>query len=173
MRGWIWILGCITTSSLADPSPVSASFQVQAVVAKGCVFGTSAASVTSDLGTIDFGTITTFTTAKDGVSSTGNGSIVLTCTPGMSVTIGLGNGLNSVSVNQRSLKRVGGTELLAYQLYQDISRTTVWGTGAQAREISNFPTSTQTYTVFARLLSRTGWPRAGEYVDRVMVELTY
>lgn len=158
---------------MADPSPVSAAFQVQATVAQGCVFGTSAASAVSDFGIIDFGSIAAFSTGQDAVSSPGNGSIVLTCTPGMSVTIGLGSGLNSVVANQRLLKRVGGTEVLPYELYQDVARTTVWGTGAQGRAISNFPLTTQTYTVFARLLSRNGWPRAGEYVDRVVVELTY
>lgn len=173
MRGLIWLLLCIATQSVADPSPVTTAFQVQAVVTKGCVFGTSADSPITVLGTIDFGTVANFSSGQDTVSSPGNGSIILTCTPGISVNVGLGNGLNGASANQRFLKRVSGTELVAYQLYQDASRTTVWGTGTQARTIANFPSSTQTYTVFARLLSRSGWPKAGEYVDRVVVELAY
>lgn len=158
---------------MADVSPVTKAFEVKAVVAKGCVFGSSPTSAVSNLGTIDFGTVASFSTHQDTLSSVGNGSIVLTCTPGISVTISLGSGLNSADVNQRFLKRTGGTEVLAYQLYQDVSYTTVWGTGQQARVISNFPLSTQTYTVYARLLSRSAWPRAGEYADSVVVELAY
>lgn len=173
MRTWLWLLAFIATQSVADPSPVTRAFQVQAVVARGCVFGTSAASPTADLGTIDFGTVTNFATGQDAVSTPGNGSIILTCTPGISVTIGIDNGLHGTSANQRFLERVGGTQLIPYQLYQDASRSTVWGRGTQARVIPSFPSTTQTYTVYARLLGGSGWPMAGEYVDRVVVELAY
>lgn len=173
MRGGLWVLALVATQSVADPSPVSRAFQVQAVVAKGCVFGASASNPLTVLGTIDFGTVTNFFVSQEVASTAGNGSIVLTCTPGISVRIGLGNGLNGASSGQRAMRRVDGTELIAYQLYQDASRATVWGTGAQARTIANFPPTTQTYTVFARLLAGNRWPRAGEYVDRVVVELAY
>lgn len=164
---------CLGTQCLADPSPVSRAFQVSAVVAKGCVFGLSTASPLSDLGTIDFGTVANFFAGQDAVSATGSGSIILTCTPGISVAIGLGSGLNGTSANDRYMRRVGGTELIAYQLFQDVSRTTVWGTGAQARTISSFPASTQTYPVYARLPGGNRWPAAGEYLDRIVVELQY
>lgn len=173
MRGWVWMMAFIATQSMADPSPVTRAFQVQAVVTRGCVFGTSVASPVSVLGTIDFGVVANFSAGQDAVSSPNNGSIILTCTPGITVNIGLGNGLHGTSANQRFLQRVSGTERVAYQLYQDASRSTVWGTGTQARTIANFPATSQTYTVFARLLSRSGWPPAGEYVDRVVVELVY
>ena len=173
MRAMTCLLAFFSTSVMADVSPISTAFQVQAVVEKGCVFGSNPTSPISNLGTIDFGTVASFATNQDTLSTVGNGSIVLTCTPGISVTISLGSGLNSSDINQRFLKRTGGTEVLAYQLYQDVSHTTVWGTGSQGRFISDFPLSTQTYTVYARLLSRSAWPRAGEYVDSVVVELAY
>jgi spore coat protein U-like protein len=173
MRYVWWILACLGTQCLADPSPVSRAFQVSAVVSKGCVFGISTTDQLSDLGTLDFGTVSNFFAGQDAVSAAGNGSIVLTCTPGISVAIGLGNGLHGATANERYMQRVGGTELIAYQLYQDASRTTVWGTGAQARVLSSFPVTTQTYTVYARLVGGNRWPRAGEYLDRVVVELQY
>ncbi|CAM3908772.1 Spore coat protein U [Bordetella tumbae] len=173
MRMLPWLLVFVTAQSAADLSPVSRAFQVQAVVINGCVFGTSASSAVSDLGTIDFGTATDLSSGRDAVSTAGNGSVTLTCTPGMSVSVALGSGLHGASTSARYLKRVNGAELLAYQLYQDTQRTTVWGTGAQALTINNFPPSTQTYTVYARMLNRSGFPVAGEYRDTVVVELSY
>lgn len=173
MRRFPWLLIFLTMQCVADPSPASRAFQVQAVVANGCVFGTNASSAVSDLGMIDFGTATNVSSGIDAASTAGNGSIVLTCTPGMNVSVALGNGLNGASTSERYLKRVNGTELLAYQLYQNAQRTTVWGMGAQAMAISDFPLSTQTYTVFARMLARDGLPAAGEYRDTVVVELNY
>ncbi|WP_410961873.1 spore coat U domain-containing protein, partial [Salmonella sp. SAL4457] len=79
----------------------------------------------------------------------GAGSIVLTCTPGMTVSVALDYGVNGGSSSQRYLKRVSGNETLAYQLYQDAAYSQVWGNGALARTIANFPASTQTYTVYA------------------------
>lgn len=173
MRNWLWLLAFVSMQSMADPSPVSRAFQVQAVVAKGCVFGTGASSSVSDLGTIDFGTVTDLSSGQNATSTAGSGSIILTCTPGISVSIALGSGLNGTGTTERYLKLVGGTELLAYQLYQDAGRLLVWGSGSAAMTIGSFPLSTQTYTVFARLLNRSGLPSAGEYVDTVVVELVY
>jgi len=47
------------------------------------------------------------------------------------------------------------------------------GTGTLAKTISNFPTTTQTYPVYARLFSATTLPEAGTYTDTVTVTLTY
>lgn len=173
MRTWLWLLAFFAAQSVADPSPVSRSFQVQAVVANGCVFGTTMTSSASDLGTIDFGTVTDLASGRLAASSVGNGSIVLTCTPGMTVRIALGNGLNGSSTSDRLLKRVGGTETLAYQLFQDAGYSIVWGAGTEAVTIGAASTVSQTYTVFARLLPRSDVPTAGEYRDTVVVELSY
>lgn len=168
-----WLLSLACLPSAADPAPVSRGFPVQAVVTNGCVFGTNASGAVSDMGTIDFGTATDISLGIDATSTAGDGSIVLTCTPGMSVRVALGSGLNGTDPNERYLKRLSGTERLAYQLYQNAQRTTVWGTGAQAMTISDFPPTTQTYTVFARIAQRSGLPAAGEYRDTVVVELSY
>ena len=44
----------------ADPSPISRAFQVQAVVANGCAFGTAISNNAYDLGTLSFGTPATW-----------------------------------------------------------------------------------------------------------------
>ena len=157
----------------ADPSPISRAFQVQAVVANGCAFGTAISDNAYDLGTLSFGTLGNLASPVNVASSSGAGSIVLTCTPGMTVSDALDYGVNGGSSSQRYLKRVSGNETLAYQLYQDAAYSQVWGNGALARTIANFPASTQTYTVYARLFAVGNLPSAGNYRDTVTVTLSF
>ncbi|EPL9755001.1 TPA: Csu type fimbrial protein [Pseudomonas aeruginosa] len=157
----------------ADPSPISRAFQVQAVVANGCAFGTAISDNAYDLGTLSFGTLGNLASPVNVASSSGAGSIVLTCTPGMTVSVALDYEINGGSSNQRYLKRVSGNETLAYQLYQDAAYSQVWGNGALARTIANFPASTQTYTVYARLFAVGSLPSAGNYRDTVTVTLSF
>lgn len=173
LRWFLLLLAAIATQSAADPSPVSRAFQVTAVVAQGCAFGTTDSDSSVDLGTIDFGDVTSLSPPPFMASSLGNGSIVLTCTPGMSVRISIGNGLNGSSTSERSLKSTSGNELLGYQLYTDSAFTQIWGSGSNGVAIGSFPMTTQTYTVYARLLPRAGLPPVGEYRDTVTVELVY
>ena len=157
----------------ADPSPISRAFQVQAVVANGCTFGTAISNNAYDLGTLSFGTLGNLASPVNVASSSGAGSIVLTCTPGMTVSVALDYGVNGGSSSQRYLKQVSGNETLAYQLYQDAAYSQVWGNGALARTIASFPASTQTYTVYARLFAVGSLPSAGNYRDTVTVTLSF
>jgi spore coat protein U-like protein len=159
--------------ALGDVSPVSKAFQVSAVVANGCAFGTTISSNTYNLGTLSFGTLGNLASPINVASSSGAGSIVLTCTPGMSLSIALDYGVNGGSSSQRYLKLGGGSETLAYQLYRDTAYSQVWGNGSLAMSVSNFPAATQTYTVYARLFAVTARPLAGNYTDTVTVTLSY
>ncbi|WP_430443623.1 MAG: Csu type fimbrial protein [Pseudomonas piscis] len=156
----------------ADPSPVYRTFQVQAVITNGCAFGTRLSANSYDLGLLDFGTLGSLDSPVDVSSGSGAGSIVLTCTPGMTVSVAIDQGLNG-SGSQRYLKLASGSDRLAYQLYQDPARSRVWGNGAQARAIANFPPVTQTYPVYARLLAAARMPPAGSYHDTVTVTLAF
>ncbi|HCF1760146.1 spore coat U domain-containing protein [Pseudomonas aeruginosa] len=163
------------TASIAGPSPVSRAFQVQATIDYGCAFGTSTLinSNTYDLGTLSFGTLSNLASPVNVASSSRAGSIVLTCTPGMTVSVALDYGVNGGSSSQRYLKLVSGNETLAYQLYQDAAYSQIWGNGALARTIANFPASPQTYTVYARLFAVGSLPSAGNYRDTVTVTLSF
>ncbi|MEQ6968407.1 Csu type fimbrial protein [Pectobacterium polaris] len=152
---------------------VSSTFDVTATIQKGCVFGTSTASSQPNMGTLNFGTRSATATNVDVASTSGGGSIIATCTPGTNAIIELGYGTNGGSSAQRYLKNAAGTRLLAYQLYRDAARTQVWGTGSLALSIVSFPTTTQTYTVYARYFGGTPLPPAGVYTDNVTVSLTY
>lgn len=152
---------------------VSSTFTVGAEIQKGCAFGNNVGGSISDLGNIDFGTQSAAVANVDVASSAGNGSIVVTCTPGITVSIELDYGLHGGSSSRRYVMNTAGTRSLPYQLYRDASRTQVWGTGDLAMSISSFPAATQTYTVYARYFGAAPLPPAGEYTDSVTVSVTY
>ena len=159
--------------SSARAATATATFTVTATLTNGCIFGSSLSSPTTNLGTLNFGSFPSVPTNVDVTSTSGAGSVVVTCTPGTTVAIGMDYGIHGGSAAQRYMANSGATATLAYQLYQNAARTVVWGTGAQAMTISSFPSTTQTYPVYGRLFSFTTSPTAGTYTDTVTVTLTY
>ncbi|WP_395858630.1 spore coat U domain-containing protein [Affinibrenneria salicis] len=152
---------------------VTDTFSVSASIEGGCAFGTTTTSGQTDLGTIDFGTLTSLNSPLDVASSAGNGSILVTCTPGLSISIALDYGQNGGDGSARYLINADGTDKLAYQLYRDAAYSQVWGTGSLTRDVADFPAASQSYTVYARLFAVSSLPPAGQYTDRVTVSLTY
>ncbi|MEH2921056.1 spore coat U domain-containing protein [Samsonia erythrinae] len=152
---------------------VDSVFTVDATIQKGCAFGTDIASGETNMGTLDFGTRSAADTNIDIASTPGGGSIIATCTPGISAIIELDYGVNGGNSARRYLSNEDGTVQLPYQLYHDAARTQVWGTGSLALDIPSFPATTQTYTVYARYFGRTPLPPAGIYRDNVTISLTY
>jgi len=167
------LLAALFYISAARGDTATKSFAVTATISKGCAFGSSLNSPISDLGTINFGSMSSIPNNLDVVSTTGAGSVVITCTPGIAVAIAMDYGTHGGNATQRYMGNSTNTGTLAYQLYQDAGRTQVWGTDLQAKTISSFPTTTQTYPVYARLFSATTLPTAGTYTDTVTVTLTY
>lgn len=167
----------VAAALMFSPAPacavtVTSSFTVNATIQNGCVFGVSSSS-SSNMGTLSFGSQSAAATNVDVASSAGSGSVIVTCTPGTSVTIALDYGVNGGSSTQRYVKNTAGTRTLPYQLYHDAARTQVWGTGSLALSIAAFPSATQTYTVYARYFGATPLPPAGQYTDSITVSLTY
>lgn len=161
-------------SSAAWADSISKSFTVSATIVNGCAFGNSLATPISNLGTINFGSMSSIPSNVDVVSASGTGSVVVTCTPGATVTISMDYGVNGGNATQRLMANTtSATQTLGYQLYQNAARTQVWGTGALAQTISSFPLTTQIYPVYARLFAVTPLPTAGTYTDTVTVTLTY
>lgn len=168
-------LMALTAADCVRADTVTETFQVTATIESGCVFGSESddSDTVTDLGTIDFGTLSTTDTDVDISSSESAGSIVLTCTPGISLSIAIDYGLNDGSSSARYLAL--DDDQLAYQLYQDSSRSTVWGSATDGLDmtISSFPESTTTYTVYARLMAVDSLPSSGVYTDTVTVTLSY
>jgi len=150
-------------------------FQVRAVITQGCLLGGGASDLSS-YGNINFGQVSNLSSPVNRTSTPGSGSIVLQCTPGTQLTIGIGSGANAGSVSGgRFLAR--GSERLRYQLYQDATFSTVWGDGSNgaAPLSTTFPAAggTQSYPVYARLFNVTPMPGAGIYSDVVTVTVSY
>lgn len=159
----------------ARAGTVTDTFKVSATIEQGCVIGSDTSNSMTDVGTISFGSLAVTGTAIDITSSELSGSIVLTCTPGIAVTIGLGYGLGEGASSSVRYLSGGDGEKLAYQLYQDSSRSTVWGLADDGLQlsISSFPETTTSYPIYARLMAVESLPKAGLYSDTVTVIVAY
>lgn len=157
-----------------NDTPINKAFVVKAAIVNGCILGSGAADVTS-YGNISFGQVSLLPSNVDVTSTTGAGAILLQCTPGTSLTIGISAGLNATTISGGRFL-IKGTETLRYQLYQDAG-TTIWGNGSNGGTVKSltFPAGTATvaYPVFARLFAVTPMPSAGIYTDTVTVTITY
>src|SRR5471032_2330736 len=88
-------------SSTARADTANASFTVNATIVSGCAFGNSLATPISNLGTINFGSMSSLPSNVDVVSTSGAGSIVVTCTTGANVTIAIDYGVNGGTASGR------------------------------------------------------------------------
>ncbi|EOW1326301.1 spore coat U domain-containing protein [Klebsiella aerogenes] len=167
---WLLIFFFLTTPVWADTA--QKTFKVTAQITTGCLLGNGTGTPGADFGTLNFGSMSSLYSNVDVASSAGAGSIVVACTPGMAISLALDYGINGGSAAQRYMSNSTGNTL-AYQLFQDANRSTVWGTGAQAYSVASFPNTTQTYTVYGRLFATNGFPAQGSYSDTVTVTLTY
>ena len=110
--------------------------------------------------------------ANASANDDGTGSVIVACTKGSTVTIGLGTGLN-VSAGQMRMKDAT-TDYLNYALYQDSGRATAWGTsGAGLLSPVAAPDKTaRTFTVYGRIPSGQDVP-AGSYTDTVVATVNF
>ena len=140
------------------------------VVLLGSAARVDAANCSLSTTSIAFGTYNVFSSAP--VDSTG--SVVYRCngtTPGVLITITKGQ---SATFLPRQLGK--GTERLAYNLYRDAARTTVWGdfTGGTWAFIDIDPPKKQdlTVTVYGRIPPGQDIG-AGSYTDSVTVVMNF
>jgi spore coat protein U-like protein len=101
----------------------------------------------------------------------GTGSVVVTCTRGAGTRIDLNAGANASG----SVRRMaGGGDFLTYELYQDTTRTTVWGSGSGAGQtIIGAPSKApRTFTVFGRVPAGQDVV-AGAYADTVVATINF
>ena len=99
-------------------------------------------------------------------------TITVNCTGGGAYTVGLGNGLHNVAA-QRKLQ--SGVNLLNYDLFKEVGRTTRWGDAGAGLVSGTGNAADQILTVYGQvttgqtLVSGNGTP----YTDTVLVTLTY
>lgn len=99
------------------------------------------------------------------------GTIILNCTCSnppcdrqAKVMVTIGPSIISGSVNPRLMKRVGNTETLQYQLYQDAARTNIWDTSPPRNVKNEQPFIMTIYGQIPYYAARTLLPM-GAYTD--------
>lgn len=155
-------------SSMAVPVVAQTStdnLSVTATVIDNCTVSSAA---------VDFGDYdpadTNAAAAKDGT-----GTVTVTCTSGTAATITLNQGANpdSGSTDAAPLRCLtDGTNCLRYDLYQDSSRTTVWGNSAATDLEVTGTGASDARTVYGRILGGQNVP-AGSYSDTVQVTVSF
>ena len=136
------------------------TLNVKLTIEDGCSVFTSSAA-----GTLDFGTWTTLSDNID-QSTTFN---VSCSAASKTFNVGLDKGLGGgATVNDRKL--TSGTNKIAYNLYTDASRGTVWDTQTFAKAAA--PGNLTKVTIFGRVPTSAAIPAAGTYLDTVKIILT-
>jgi spore coat protein U-like protein len=149
----------LATPALAQTA--TATLSVSATVAKNCSIATTAVA----FGNYD-PVVANATSPLDGT-----GTVVVTCTKGAGTRIDLGLGANASGTTRRMS---GGTDFLSYELYQNSSRSTVWGSGVAAGEtVVTAPSkAARTFTVYGRVPAGQD-VAAGPYNDTVVATINF
>lgn len=152
----------IASSSRLNGQTATSSLTVTASVSKNCTISTAP---------VNFGAYDTIaanaTAPLDGI-----GTITVTCTRGAPAKVGLNNGSNTEGTTRRM---TGGTSaFLNYELYQDTTRTTIWGdTADTALDIPAAPNrNPRTFTVYGRVPAAQD-ATVGNYTDTVVATVNF
>lgn len=150
----------------ADAATATDNLSVTASVAANCSISTAAVA----FGAYD-PIVTNASAALDGT-----GTVSVTCTDGASTTITLAQGANADvgSTDDAPVRRMndGGTNYLAYLLYSDAGRTTVWGNTAPTGLAHTGSGLVTNLTVYGRTTGGQNVP-AGSYSDTVIATITF
>ncbi|UXH79395.1 Csu type fimbrial protein [Roseateles amylovorans] len=152
------------TSVTATASTVGTTFQVTATIVSACTVSGS---------TLNFGSaIDPLATATplDGTST-----LTVTCSNTTPYAVALNAGANAGGASNFSARTMtNGANTLAYQLYLDSGRSTVWGDGtaSSSTKAGTGSGSAQTLSVYGRIPSLANVV-PGAYTDTVTVTITY
>ncbi|HEV2271319.1 MAG TPA: spore coat U domain-containing protein [Steroidobacteraceae bacterium] len=156
----------LAASSATQAGTATSSLSVTATVSANCTITTAPVA----FGAYD-PIVTNATNPLDGT-----GTVTVTCTNGSAVAVTLGQGTNAAggstdAAPARQMKDAG-TDLLAYTLYQDSGRTTVWGNtvGTSVSDTGNG--TAQSLTVYGAVAAGQNVP-AGSYSDTVVATVTF
>ncbi|WWO98923.1 MAG: spore coat U domain-containing protein [Candidatus Dasytiphilus stammeri] len=152
---------------------LSRNFNIYAKIVKGCEFDEKI----NYLKAINFGSITSLEQPIDTILGYDLGSIVLKCTPGVTVNLALDSGINVIgNISQgRLLKKKSGSKTLRYQLFQDAGHSIIWGNDINGGSSKSVMTTIMVnkYYIYARLFNSSIWPESGQYEDIVTMTITY
>ncbi|GGW61729.1 Csu type fimbrial protein [Alishewanella tabrizica] len=137
-------------------------------IAQGCALDNGSGGNT--FGTVNFGEHSSLLNGVDVISTPGNGSIGLRCSPNLSFRVELGNGQNGTGGNRQLLNPLTN-ELIPYQLFQDAARSLVWDSANAVTGTANG--QQQWLPIYGAISPQTLTPSAGQYRDNIEVLLVF
>ncbi len=160
--GAVAIAALMISSTTASAATATANLSVSATVSVNC-------AITA--GTLAFGTYDPVV-ANASTDLDAAGTFTVACTKGAAgVTIDLGQGGNYSS----GRRMAAGGSYLAYQLYSDSGRSTVWGStsgGATVSVAAPASKAAVTHTVYGRVAANQD-VAAGSYADTVVATVNF
>ncbi len=94
------------------------------------------------------------------------------------ISVGIGPSTHSGSINDRRMRLDGGGDSLAYNIYRDMSMTSVWGQTAgvdtveQELAVPNKGSATAQFVLFGRIPPRQD-VLAGRYADSLLLRVNF
>ncbi|ARY99408.1 spore coat U domain-containing protein [Yersinia ruckeri] len=162
IRNWPFLLFLFITQIDALPTQ---TFQVAATIANGCLIsGTN----TGVFGQIDFGTIPGNSTAQITGAYSQNSSIIIACTPGTSLNMGINGGSNFTTV--RNMKHSTLSYLVPYNLYNTTNNMAI---PVNSNIAISFSDNTNIMLPIYGLLTLNGSHYSGVYTDTLTVTLSW
>ena len=146
----------------ANAGSASTSLALSASVSNNCSISTSA---------VGFGSYDPVV-ANASANLDGTGTVTIACTKGATTTIGLDLGSNASGSARRLTD--GSSNYLTYELYQDSSRSTVWGnSGSGLFTPAAAPSkASRAFTAYGRVAGNQDVP-AGTYTDTVTATVNF
>jgi len=156
-------------------SPANLKRLISAAILLGASATSSALTCSASVGTLAFGNYN----AVSGLPTDSQNTLTVTCSSLISIlvsyTVSLSAG-NSGSTAARQLRQSSNS--LNYNLFKDILRTNVWGTGGNAVSDSYLLSILgigvdRTYPIYGRITAGQGSAPSGSYSDTITVTVAY
>ncbi len=153
---------------------IQGQLNVQLTIGSGCTVTNGSDDGSSNtFGSLSFGEYSSLGNIIEGrsIGAGGGGSFGLQCSNGTSYSVALDSGQNN-STNQRRMHTSG--EYVAYNLYQDVGRSVLWGDGSNGGSVlSGVGNGADSeIVVYGRVPSQTT-PTPGTYRDTVQVTVAW
>lgn len=169
------VFGAIAVALLpvrADAA-TSQTFDVTATVTPGClVDGLGASGNAGQIGTLNFGTASTFSTQQRTATSTTGQTMRLRCTQGVTLRMTIDGGTHSSS-GQRNLQRAATTSRIPYTLCRDAACTLPIAIGTAYTTAITTTNSEDVRLPIYATLTLPGTLPPGTYTDTLTVTLAW
>lgn len=158
----------------AARAETSATFDVNAAIVPGClVDGLGSSGNAGPIGTLDFGTDSSLSTAAHSASTTSNQMIRLRCTPGVNLVMSIDGG-NHAAAGSRNLQLgANNAARVAYRICSDAACTQPIAIGGSTSRLIDAASANDIRLPIHAALNLPGGLPPGSYTDTLTVTLTW